>query len=485
VPAPLLVGDVFRNAARAVPDRVAVVIGDDALTFGKLDRMANAGAQELAGASLHPGDRIAVLAPTDLTTVVLFAAVAKLGGVFVPLNPALGDDELAAIVATARPAAVIQADVADDRPFRQGIATWGRDRHGWLDEAVRDIGSDHAVAETDPHVVFFTSGSTGAPKGAVLSHRVNVLRTHPGSQFEPRGVNVCMFPLFHMAGWTIAMGQWQARDAVVFAPPDPVALADAVARHRATRMNCIPLVWRRILDAVAAGAVEPASLSSLRFADTGTSATPPELLTAIRGLVPQATVRVFYGSTEAGNVASLEMADFERKPGSVGPPSLLTEVRVTAAGELEVTGPLLFDGYFEDPEATAAALVDGWYRTGDLADLDDDGHLTITGRAHATIRTGGETVAPAEVEQALRDHPAIADVAVVGLADADYGEVVCAVVVARDAVVPTLDDLRTFASRALAGYKLPRRLEMVDELPRTAATGQVQRHLLVERITGA
>jgi len=208
VPAPLRVGDIFRNAARAVPDRVAVVVGDDALTFGQLDRMANAAAQELAGALLHPGDRIAVLAPTDLTTVVLFAAVAKFGGVFVPLNPALGDDELAAIVAAARPTAVIQTDVSDTSPFRRGIATWGRDRHGWLDEAARDIGSDHAVAETDPHVIFFTSGSTGAPKGAVLSHRVNVLRTHPGSQFEPRGVNVCMFPLFHMAGWTIAMGQW-------------------------------------------------------------------------------------------------------------------------------------------------------------------------------------------------------------------------------------------------------------------------------------
>jgi acyl-CoA synthetase (AMP-forming)/AMP-acid ligase II len=294
-----------------------------------------------------------------------------------------------------------------------------------------------------------------------------------------------MFPLFHMAGWTIAMGQWQARDAVVFTPPDPVALAAAVARHRATRMNCIPLVWRRILDAVAAGAVAPASLSSLRFADTGTSATPPELLTAIRGLVPRATVRVFYGSTEAGNVASLEMSDFDRSPGRVGPPSLLTRARVTGSGELEVTGPLLFDGYFEDPVATAAALVDGWYRTGDLAEIDDDGLLTITGRAHATIRTGGETVAPTEVEQVLRDHPAVADVAVVGLADAEYGEIVCAVVVPRDEHPPTLDDLRAHASGALAGYKLPRRLEVVDEIPRTAATGQVQRHLVVERVTGA
>jgi fatty-acyl-CoA synthase len=198
--------------------------------------------------------------------------------------------------------------------------------------------------------------------------------------------------------------------------------------------------------------------------------------------VPQATVRVFYGSTEAGNVASLEMADFDRKPGRVGVPSLLTRARLTAAGELEVTGPLLFDGYFDDPDATAAALVDGWYRTGDLAELDDDGFVTITGRAQATIRTGGETVAPSEVEIVLRDHPGVADIAVVGLPDADYGEIVAAAVVVRAGAALTLDDLRGFGAGRLAGFKLPRRLEVVDAVPRTAATGQIQRHLLVERL---
>jgi acyl-CoA synthetase (AMP-forming)/AMP-acid ligase II len=296
-------------------------------------------------------------------------------------------------------------------------------------------------------------------------------------------MNVCMFPLFHMAGWTIAMGQWQARDGVVFVAADPGAVADAVARHGAARLNCIPLVWRRILDAVAAGTVDAAKFATLRFADTGTSATPPELLRAIRDLVPHATVRVFYGSTEAGNVASLEMADFDRKPGRVGVPSLLTRARIAESGELEVTGPLLFDGYFDDPEATASALVDGWYRTGDLAELDEDGFVTITGRAHATIRTGGETVAPTEVELVLLGCPGVREIAVVGVPDADYGDLVCAVVVARDpATPPTLAALREFGAERLAAFKLPRRVELVDAIPRTAATGQVQRHLLAERI---
>jgi len=482
----LLVGDVFRNAARAAPDRVAVVIGAQALTFGQLDRMSNSSAQYFIGSGFEPRARVVVGAETSLETVVVFAGLAKAGAVFIPVNPTLSVDELAPIVRGARPELVLARDddtaLFDAAHGTGASAMWWNDFvHGAHD---RDIHADVGVAETDPHVIFFTSGSTGRPKGAVLSHRVNVLRTHPGAQFEPRGVNVCMFPLFHMAGWTIALSQWQARDAVVFVPADPVAIAAAVARHAATRLNCIPVVWRRILDAVEAGDVEADAFSSLRFADTGTSATPPELLAAIRALVPEATVRVFYGSTEAGNVASLDTRDFDRKPGRVGVPSLLTRARLTPTRELEVTGPLLFDGYFEDEEATAAALVDGWYRTGDLAELDDDGFLTITGRAHATIRTGGETVAPAEVELALREHPAIDDLAVVGLTDVDYGEVVCAAVVVRDGATLTLDDLRAFGTARLAGFKLPRRLELVTEIPRTPATGQVQRHLLVERLAG-
>ena len=145
--------------------------------------------------------------------------------------------------------------------------------------------------------------------------------------------------------------------------------------------------------------------------------------------------------------------------------------------------PYLFDGYLDDSEATAAALVDGWYRTGDRGVLDDDGYLSIVGRLREVIRTGGETVAPSEVEAALATHPAVAEVAVVGVPDPRWGEVVTAVVVLRpDATAPTLDDLRARCTDRLAPYKRPRRLAIVAELPRTAATGQVQRTLLVERL---
>src|SRR3984957_4441171 len=278
------------------------------------------------------------------------------------------------------------------------------------------------------------------------------------------------------------MQQRQARDRVVFlASADAASICDAVERHRATRINGVPAVWRRILDYVSDGGRH--DLSSIRFADTGTSATPLDLLEAIETLFPQAEVRVFYGSTEAGNVASLEHADIRRKPGSCGVPSPSSEVRIDDDGELCVRGPLLFGGYFGDPEATAAALVDGWYRTGDLAETDEAGYLTIVGRASDLIRSGGESVAPGEVEAALSDPPPLMDVAVVGLPDVQWGEEVSAVIVPRPgAPVPTLAELRAHCAGRIASFKHPRRLVVADAIPRTVTTQQIQRRLLVEAV---
>lgn len=478
-----LVGDIVRNAARAVPDRLAVVLDDASLTFRQLDRRANATAEILTGAGLGVGDRAVVWSATSLEIVVAFAACAKAGIVFVPVNPGLTIDEAEPMVSAARPQVIVaDADRMDDA---RGLGERLNVPVFALETMVGNQGAVDANTEVDdraPHVIFFTSGSTGRPKGAVLSHRVNVLRTHPGAQFEPRGANVCMFPLFHMAGWTIAMQQWQARGTLILVQsPDAATLCTAVAEHRAERLNCIPLVWRRILDQLASSRVPSDALASLQFADTGTSATPVEFLRALRAALPHTTVRVFYGSTEAGNVMTLDADDFDRKPGSVGVPSLHTQVRIADTGELEVCGPLLFDGYFDDVDATEAALVEGWYRTGDLAEIDDDGFVAIIGRANTVIRTGGESVVPAEVEAALRDHAAIADVAVVGIPNDDYGEIVAAVIVIRTAVdPPTLDELRAFAAGRVASFKLPRRLEIVEAIPRTAATGQVQRHLVLQ-----
>jgi fatty-acyl-CoA synthase len=228
-----------------------------------------------------------------------------------------------------------------------------------------------------------------------------------------------------------------------------------------------------------------ASLASLRLIDSGTSATPPELLRAIAEACPQAARRVFYGSTEAGAVTMLRHEDMDSRPGSCGVPQHSCEVRIDPqTGEMQVDSAVMFDGYFDDPGATSEAFTeDGWFRTGDVAATADDGFLSIVGRVKDVIRTGGETVAPSEVELALADHPALADVGVVGIPDPQWGELVCAAIVVRPgADAPDLEALRAHVDTRLARFKQPRRVAIVEVIPRTPATLQVQRRLLIEAI---
>jgi fatty-acyl-CoA synthase len=485
----LTVGEVFRAAAATSPDAVAVTLGAGALTFGEMDRLGNRAAHALTGLGIGVGDRVCFWGDTALDAVPLFAGLAKIGAIFAPLNARASIAEVAPVVQYARPTLLVtgrsHVDAAAEIAPSAGVALaqFGTGPGTDLDaraSASATSAPGVVVDERAPHVIFFTSGSTGRPKGVVLSHRANWLRTYPGATTTAAGRGtVCMFPLFHMAGWTIALGAWQARRPVHFVttPDAPTLLAEA-QRHRASRLYCIPAVWARILE----HGVDGYDLSGLVEADTGTSATPPELLAALHDALPHTVTRVFYGSTEAGPGLQLGAADLARKPGSVGVPQPGVEVRLVD-GEVCLRSPFLMDGYFDDAEATAAALVDGWYHTGDLGAIDDDGYVAIVGRARDVIRTGGETVAPVEVEAVVGAHPDVAEVAVVGVPDAQWGETVTAVVVLRDGS-GALDvaAVRAHCEGRLASFKQPRRVEVVDALPRTPATGQVQRTLIVEQL---
>ncbi len=488
----LLVSGILENAARVSPDAVGATLDDQSITFGAIDSAANRIANALKGGAvgdgaIGPGDRVLWWGETSLEAIPVFAALAKIGAVFAPLNARSSVEEASPVAEYARPRLLL-AGASHREPAGELARSLGIPFADQLDRVAAAASSDRTPAggvdERDPHVIFFTSGSTGRPKGVVLSHRVNWLRTFVGATSSPGGGGtVCMFPLFHMAGWTIALGAWQARRAVHFVRvPDAPTLLDTAARHHASRLYCIPAVWGRVLEHGVGGY----DLSALVEADTGTSVTPPELLAAIKDALPHTVTRVFYGSTEAGPTLALADVDLARKPGSVGVAQPGVEVRLDERGEVCARSPFLMDGYFDDPVATAEVLVDGWYHTGDLGALDEDGYMSIVGRARDVIRTGGETVAPPEVEGVLGSHPDIAEVAVVGVPDTEWGEVVTAVVVLRSGGAPvTVDALRAHCEGRLAGFKQPRRVAIVEALPRTAATGQIQRPLLVERLQQA
>ncbi len=470
----LRVRDVLANAARAAPDAAAVMHGESTLTFAELQRAGTSFSASVQARGARPGDVAVVLASTSVEQIVAFAGCAHAGVVFAPLNPGLSADVVTDVLARARPRLLLVDETTEDQAASARGPSVVRIDSTYADDPTEPP----PLAEDDPHAVFFTSGSTGVPKGVVLSNRVSVLRSHPGSQLEPRGPALCPYPLFHMAGWTIGMQQWHARSSLVLLDrADPADIVAATRRHAVERINAVPAVWQRLLDHLS-GTPQPA-LDSLRFADTGTSATPRTLLEEIGAVAPNAAVRVFYGSTEAGNVTSLAPSDIARKPGSCGQPSPLTEVRIGASDELHIRGPLLFSGYLNDDVATTAAFDGDWFRTGDVARSDDEGYLTIVGRLAQIIRTGGESVSPARVESVLSPLEGIDDFAIVGLPDDRWGELVCiAVVVGTSAAPPTLEELRAGAAQRLARHEIPRVVRVVDVIPRTAATGQVDRAAL-------
>jgi len=496
-PAPLLVGDVFRRNAAVVPERVAASLGDETLTHGELDRAGNRLARVLRARGIGHGDRVVSWADTSLAVLPLFVALAKLGAVFAPLSARLGVGEAAEVATLARGALLVvdakrhaQAEQVADAAGIPHVALYGEPSKALaalpelilaahVAEGPCDDVAEPALRETDPHVLFFTSGSTGRPKGVVLSHRANYLRSFQGVFRDVPEKTVCMFPLFHMAAFTLGLAAWQTRGEIAFVESATAKeILDAAERRRANRLYAIPLVWSRILAEETKGW----DLRALRELDTGTSATPIELIRALKERFPDTVTRIYYGSTEVGSATTLPDADVLRKPGSVGPATPGVDVELTDQGEIRIRSAYLMDGYFDDPEATAAALRDGWFYTGDLGAMDEEGHLSIVGRLKELIRTGGESVAPSEVEAALAGLPGVSELAVIGLPDVDWGEVVCAVVVPEPGSEISLAALQQACEGKLAGFKKPRRLALTEALPRTAATGQVQRALLVEQI---
>jgi fatty-acyl-CoA synthase len=473
---PLTLGRWLRDRARMTPDRVAIDEHDVLTTYGDLDARSERLAASLLGLGLRRGDLVATLTGNSAEHVVLFFACAKAGLGLVPLSWRLATPELAFQLDDSQPSLLLiepdNVELADQAlagataaPRRLEL---GGDEHWALEEASGDA-LEAAVDDDDTLLVVYTSGTTGKPKGARLTH-ANCFWTNLGFDLATgvRGDDVVLqvLPQFHCGGWNVQplLAWWKGAVVVLERSFDAARCLELIERKRVTTMMGVPAIYQFM-------AQEPkfaeADLSSLRTAVVGGAPMPEALLEhwQERGVA----IIQGYGLTEAApNVLCLPPEDAVRKAGFAGKPYPFVEVRLSSDGELQVRGPNVFAGYWRNPEATAAAFDEGWLRTGDVAEQDDEGNYRIRGRSKDMYISGGENVYPAEVESVLHEHPAVADVAVVGVPDERWGERGVAFVVTRSGTEATGEELRDWCGDRLARYKVPREVRFIEELPRSA-----------------
>jgi malonyl-CoA/methylmalonyl-CoA synthetase len=470
----------WRRLAEAGPDRPALWAGDRGwVSRGDLDAAGARVAGRLRRAGLAAGDRVLVSAATSVDLVVAYLGALRMGLVVVPVNTAYREREVARIAGDARPAAAVVDDPERGR--------WAR-RAAYGDMLVAGPEVDlpdgdppplDSSGPGDPALLCYTSGTTGAPKGAVLAHG-NLLSSAEALRlawrWTPEDRLVLALPLFHVHGLGVGLhGTLLAGASAVLLPRFEVdAVLDAARDHRASLFFGVPTMYARL-----AGSPRAGELGRLRLCVSGSAPLPP---TVFQRLAERAGQRVLerYGMTETiMNVSN--PYDGERRPGTVGLPLPGVELRLAAGdeGEVLLRGPNVFSGYWGNPEATAEAFdPDGWFRTGDLGSFDERGYLRIEGRSRELIITGGFNVHPREVEELLLEHPGVAEAAVVGIPSEEWGEQVAAFVVPTDpSSPPDREELLAFAAGRLAGFKRPRALHYLEALPRNAL-GKVMKHEL-------
>jgi fatty-acyl-CoA synthase len=500
-------GDLLRRTAGRSPGKTAVICGELQWTYAELDRITNRFANGLAAMGIARGDRVAILSRNSHAFVVLRFALARLGAVLVPINFMLNADEVAYVLrhAGARLLAVgpdfvalARAAAARDTAVQQLLWLPGEapssppDGMLAFDAVLADDAAPPAV-ELDNRAlaqIIYTSGTESLPKGAMLTHEA-VLWEYVSCIIEGEIAEsdriLHALPLYHCAQLDVFLGPaiYVGAANVITGAPTPDNLLTLLSRHRASSFFAPPSVWIALLRSPRFAGTD---LSALAKGYYGASIMPVEVLRELAERLPAVRLWNFYGQTEIAPLATvLRPEDQLRKAGSAGKPVLNVETRVVGddmrdvapgeVGEIVHRSPQLLSGYFHDDERTAAAFEGGWFHSGDLATVDDDGYITVVDRKKDMIKTGGENVSSREVEEVIYRLAGVSEVAVIGLPDPYWIEAVTAVIVVKAGAELVETEVIAHCRERMAHFKVPKRVVFVDTLPKNPSGKLLKREL--------
>lgn len=499
----MIYGDWIGRWGRSFPDKEALVdeIKGRRYTYGRLSRQVNRLANYLSRKRVGFGDRVACLSLNRAEYITLFFAASRLGAILAPLNFRLAREEFVYYLEDSAPRALFfdqahqetvdglksKVDLPNRVCFDDDDAVGAALPRIW-DGLPVEAPPEVEIGAGDPQLIIYTSGTTGLAKGVILTHGMiaaNSINTILGWDMHSEDKTVLHAAMFYTAGWNVfTLPLFHCRGVnILIESFDPALILDLIEKEGVTVFFGVPTMYQMLIDSPRFQQVD---FSRVRFMVSGGAPLPRDIFETFKA---EKSVHLWegYGLTEVGPNNFLANG----KLGTLGHPMPNVDVRlvdpegreapVGQEGELLLRGPHMCAGYWNKPESTAEAIRDGWFHTGDLGRLDEDGHMAIVGRKKDMFISGGANIYPAEVERAIEAHPSVLGAAVLGVPDPKWGEVGKAVVELQPGASLTLDQLREFLGDRLGRFKLPRYLAVVDRLPRTAAAGKVQKFMLKDR----
>src|SRR5579864_7030089 len=492
------VGDALRRSAARSPQMRAIHFQGRELSYAEFDALANRMARLLMAKGIQRGDKVAIFAANSPEYAAAFFGCARIGAVLVPINLLFTAEDVEYVLEKTRSKALLVDPMFLPKVNKSPAIRFLLDERFQQTLAAQDGSAvEQFVGSEDSLLIIFTSGTTAKPKGVVLTHLnwyAYLLASAADYGLDRTLHYLLALPMFHVAGLAMTFSCFAAGCSSVIIPlPKPEPILQALAVHRVSTISLPATVWVGLLQAPG---IEKADLSCLRRMFVF-QYLPTPVFQRWREMVPQAEWHNCWGQTESTALGSstpaAELGQLLAMPDPIGVQHLTVELRIVdeemkdvepgKPGEIVLRGPSLTPGYFEDAEANAALFRGGWHHTGDVASRDERGWLYFLDRKKDMIKTGGENVASQEVEEAISQHPAVAEVAVVGLPDPYWIEKVVACVVPMPGAEVTADELVTYARSRLAGFKVPKQIHVMAELPKNP-TGKVLKRTLRQQLNG-